>query len=85
MKGAPIGRNRYVELQVKKPKANGPVAKQSPVQKPCEKMTEAIVMDGGNRGQIVEEQAAGNGSPLFFLALPKRAMRSDDGQICGLI
>ena len=52
--GAPLGRNRYVELQIKKPKANGSAAKQPPTQKPCEKMTEAIVMDGGNRGQIVK-------------------------------
>jgi ParB family transcriptional regulator, chromosome partitioning protein len=50
--GAPIGRNRYVELQIKKPKASA--AKQSAIQKPCEKMTEAIVMDGGTRGQIVK-------------------------------
>ena len=52
--GAPLGRNRYVELQIKKPKANGNAAKQPVVQKPCEKMTEAIVMDGGNRGQTVK-------------------------------
>src|SRR4051812_19733096 len=36
--GAPIGRNRYVELQIKKAKANGNLAKQPPFQKPCEKM-----------------------------------------------
>ena len=52
--GAPLGRNGYVKLQIKKPKANGSAAKQPPAQKPCEKMTEAIVMDGGNRGQIVK-------------------------------
>ena len=52
--GAPLGRNRYVELQIQKAKANGSAAKQPPAQKPCEKMTEAIVMDGGNRGQIVK-------------------------------
>jgi len=52
--GAPLGRNRYVELQIKKPKANGSAAKQPAMQKPCEKMTEAIVMDGGNRGQTVK-------------------------------
>jgi ParB family transcriptional regulator, chromosome partitioning protein len=52
--GAPLGRNRYVELQIKKPKANGSATKQPPVQKPCEKMTDAIVMDGGSRGQIVK-------------------------------
>ena len=53
--GAPLGRNRYVELQVKKAKANGSAAaKQPPTQKPCEKMTDAIVIDGGTRGQIVK-------------------------------
>ena len=52
--GAPLGRNRYVELQIKKAKANGNQAKQPPFQKPCEKMTDAIVMDGGNRGQVVK-------------------------------
>jgi ParB family transcriptional regulator, chromosome partitioning protein len=52
--GAPLGRNRYVELQIQKPKANGGAAKQPAIQKPCEKMTEAIVMDGGNRGRIVK-------------------------------
>ena len=52
--GAPLGRNRYVELQIKKAKANGSAAKQPATQKPCEKMTDAIVMDGGSRGQIVK-------------------------------
>jgi ParB family chromosome partitioning protein len=52
--GAPIGRNRYVELDVNRAKPNGGAAKLSPAQKPCEKMTEAIVMDGGKRGQIVK-------------------------------
>jgi ParB family chromosome partitioning protein len=52
--GAPLGRNRYVELEVKRSKPNGSAAKLSPAQKPCEKMSEAIVMDGGKRGQIVK-------------------------------
>ena len=52
--GAPLGRNRYVELQIKKPRANGSTAKQPAIQQPCDKMTEAIVMDGGTRGQIVK-------------------------------
>jgi ParB family transcriptional regulator, chromosome partitioning protein len=52
--GAPLGRNRYVELQIKKSKANGSATKQPPIQKPCERMTDAIVTDGGNRGQIVK-------------------------------
>ena len=50
--GAPLGRNRYTELDIKK--ANGSAARLSPAQKPCEKMAEAIVMDGGKRGQIVK-------------------------------
>jgi ParB family transcriptional regulator, chromosome partitioning protein len=52
--GAPLGRNRYVELEIKKAKPNGTSAKLSAVQKPCDKMTEAIVMDGGKRGQVVK-------------------------------
>jgi ParB family transcriptional regulator, chromosome partitioning protein len=52
--GAPLGRNRYVELEIKKPKPNGSSAKQSALQRPCTKMREAIVMDGGKRGQVVK-------------------------------
>jgi ParB family chromosome partitioning protein len=52
--GAPLGRNRYVELELRKAKTQSQAAKASPAQTPCEKMTEAIVMDGGNRGQIVK-------------------------------
>ena len=52
--GAPLGRNQYVELEIKKTKLNGASTKLSPVQKPCDKMTEAIVMDGGKRGQVVK-------------------------------
>ena len=52
--GAPLGRNRYVELEIKKAKPNGASSKLSPVQKPCDKMAEAIVMDGGKRGQVVK-------------------------------
>ena len=55
--GAPLGRNHYVELEIKKPKPNGGSAKLPAVQKPCEKMAEAIVMDGGKRGQVVKECA----------------------------
>ena len=51
--GAPLGRNHHVELDIKKAKANG-TGKAAPSQKPCEKMTEAIVADGGKRGQIVK-------------------------------
>src|SRR5436190_10071612 len=51
--GAPLGRNRYLELQVKKAKSNGVPTKQVGFERPCDKMTEAIVMDGGKRGQIV--------------------------------
>jgi ParB family chromosome partitioning protein len=52
--GAPLGRNHYVELEIRKPKPNGASSKLSAVQKPCDKMTEAIVMDGGKRGQVVK-------------------------------
>jgi len=52
--GAPLGRNQYVELEIKKPKANGASTKLSACQKRCEKMAEAIVMDGGKRGQVVK-------------------------------
>ena len=52
--GAPLGRNQYVELDIKKPKPNGARTKLPLVQKPCDKMTEAIVMDGGKRGQVVK-------------------------------
>jgi hypothetical protein len=38
--GAPLGRNRYVELQIKKTKGSGGAAKQSAFQKPCDQMTE---------------------------------------------
>jgi hypothetical protein len=51
---APLGRSHYVELHVKKPKANGSTAKLPPAQKPCESMTDAMVMDGGNRGHIAK-------------------------------
>jgi ParB family chromosome partitioning protein len=53
-KGAPLGRNHYVELQVRKARTNGERAKLSAFQKPCENMTEAIVTDGGKRGHIVK-------------------------------
>jgi ParB family transcriptional regulator, chromosome partitioning protein len=52
--GAPLGRNQYVELEVKKAKANGTASKLPAPQKPCDKMAEAIVMDGGKRGQTVK-------------------------------
>jgi len=40
--GAPLGRNQYVELEIKKPKPNGASTKLSSVQKPCDTMAEAI-------------------------------------------
>jgi ParB family chromosome partitioning protein len=52
--GAPLGRNQYVELEVKRAKANGTASKLPAAQKPCDKMAEAIVMDGGKRGQTVK-------------------------------
>ncbi len=51
--GGPIGRNRYVELDVRRAKLANP-AKANPAQRTCEKMTDAIVMDGGRRGQTVK-------------------------------
>jgi ParB family chromosome partitioning protein len=51
---APLGKNRYVELEIKKAKTNGTGSKVAPQQKPCEKMTEAVVMDGGRRGEVVK-------------------------------
>ncbi len=52
--GAPLGRNRYVELDVKRGKQSNQAAKANPAQRTCEKMTDAIVMDGGRRGQTVK-------------------------------
>jgi hypothetical protein len=52
--GAPLGRNRYLELQIKKARTDDERAKLSAFQKPCDKTTEAIVTDGGNRGHIVK-------------------------------
>jgi ParB family transcriptional regulator, chromosome partitioning protein len=52
--GAPLGKNRYVELEIKKAKSNGTGSKIAPQQKPCQKMTEAVVMDGGRRGELVK-------------------------------
>ena len=46
-----------MELEVKKAKANGAVSKSAPYQKPCEKMTEAVVMDGGRRGELVADRS----------------------------
>jgi hypothetical protein len=43
-----------LELEIKKTKPNGASTKLPPVQKPCEKMAEAIVMNGGKRRQVVE-------------------------------
>jgi ParB family transcriptional regulator, chromosome partitioning protein len=51
--GGPLGRNRYLELQVKKARANGVRTKQVGFERSCDKMTEAIVMDGGRRGELV--------------------------------
>jgi hypothetical protein len=41
-------------LEIKMPKANGASTKLPANQKPCQKMTGAIVMDGGKRGQVVK-------------------------------
>lgn len=50
--GALLGRSRYVELDIRKT-ANGKAAS-SPFQKICNQTIEAIVMDGGRRGQMVK-------------------------------
>jgi ParB family chromosome partitioning protein len=42
-----------VELEIKK-KTNGASTKLPANQQPCDKMAEAIVMDGGKRGQVVK-------------------------------
>lgn len=52
--GAPLGRNRYVELDVKRAKLGNQAAKANPAQRTCDKMADAIVMDGGRRGQTIK-------------------------------
>lgn len=52
--GAPLGRNRYVELDVKRAKLTNQAAKANPAQRTCKKMADAIVMDGGRRGQTLK-------------------------------
>ncbi len=53
--GAPLGRNRYAEIEPESASRNGKAAKEAtPAQKPCRSMTEAICMDGGRRGRIVK-------------------------------
>jgi ParB family chromosome partitioning protein len=51
--GAVLGRNRYVALNLsaKNGKSKAPL---SPHQKPCKQMSEAIVVDGTERGHIVK-------------------------------
>jgi ParB family transcriptional regulator, chromosome partitioning protein len=49
-----LGRNRYIELEIRKPKTNGAGSKLAAYHKPCEKMAEAVVMDGGRRGELVK-------------------------------
>jgi ParB family transcriptional regulator, chromosome partitioning protein len=61
--GAPIGRNRHVELDLKRARL-GQAAKANPTQRTCEKTADAIVMDGGKRGQIVKSRAI-----LYFQVL----------------
>ena len=43
-----------MELEIRKPKSNGTGSKLAAFHKPCEKMTEAVVMDGGRRGELVK-------------------------------
>ncbi|HKW17060.1 MAG TPA: ParB/RepB/Spo0J family partition protein [Terriglobales bacterium] len=52
--GAPLGRNRYLELDLKRAKLANQATKANPAQRTCEKMADAIVMDGGRRGQTVK-------------------------------
>ncbi len=52
--GAPLGRKGYVELDLKRPKSQTQAARANPAQRSCEKMADAIVMDGGKRGEIVK-------------------------------
>jgi ParB family chromosome partitioning protein len=43
-----------MELEIKKPKPNGASTKLPANQKPCDRMAEAVVMDGGKHGQVVK-------------------------------
>jgi OOP family OmpA-OmpF porin len=52
--GAPLGRNQYMEVEVKKARAQANGSKLPATQRACEKIAEAIVMHGGKRGQIVK-------------------------------
>jgi ParB family chromosome partitioning protein len=52
--GSPLGRKGYVELDLKRAKSQTHVAKANPAQRPCEKMADAIVVDGGRRGEIIK-------------------------------
>ena len=54
MRAYPWGGIATWSLETKKPKANGVRTKQPAIEKPCDKMAEAIVMDGGKRGQVVK-------------------------------
>jgi ParB family chromosome partitioning protein len=49
----PLGRNKYLELDLRKSKAKNHGA-QAAYSKPCDKMAEAMVMDGGRRGEVVK-------------------------------
>jgi len=62
--GAPLGRSHYVELAIKKGKTDATGSKAAAYQKPCEKMTEAVVMDGGRRGELVRVCADRQGPRL---------------------
>jgi len=48
------GRTLGTKQVRRKAKANGTASKLPDAQKPCDKMTDAIVMDGGKRGQRVK-------------------------------
>ncbi len=52
--GAPLGKNRYAEIEIRANGRTGKAKQAVPAPKTCRSMTEAIYMDGGKRGQTVK-------------------------------
>ena len=52
--GAPLGRNRYAEIELRVNGRNGRTKQAAPAPKACRSMTDAIYIDGGKRGQTVK-------------------------------
>jgi len=52
--GAPLGKNRYVELEIKKGENQRHRFQGCASTEAMQKMTEAVVMDGGRRGELVK-------------------------------